>query len=82
MASDDRTILFTEREVMKMQKTKATGNMDAILLDRETLYTYVNAGRRTAERIAEQAGAVRKFGRIVRYYRPAIDAYLAKTEKS
>ena len=60
-----------------MRKTDATGDMSAILLDRETLYKYLNAGRTTAERIAEESGAIRRFGRTVRYYRPAIDAYLA-----
>ena len=33
--------------------------------------------QKCAEKIAEEAGAIRKFGRILRYYRPAIDAYLA-----
>ena len=60
-----------------MRRTDATGDMSAILLDRETLYKYLNAGRTTAERIAEESGAIRRFGRTVRYYRPAIDAYLA-----
>ena len=60
-----------------MRRTDATGDMSAILLDRETLYKYLNAGRTTAERIAEESGAIRRFGRILRYYRPAIDAYLA-----
>ena len=60
-----------------MRKTDAIGDMSAILLDRETLYKYLNAGRTTAERIAEESGAIRRFGRTVRYYRPAIDAYLA-----
>ena len=60
-----------------MRETDATGDMSAILLDRETLYKYLNAGRTTAERIAEESGAIRRFGRTVRYYRPAIDAYLA-----
>ena len=60
-----------------MQKTKATGNMNGVLLDRSTYYAYVNCGRATAEKIAEEAGAVQKFGRTVRYYKPAIDAYLA-----
>ena len=60
-----------------MRKTEGAGNMDAVLLDRATLYQYLNAGRRTAEKIAEEAGAVRRFGRVVRYYRPAIDRYLA-----
>ena len=60
-----------------MNKTRSTGNTDAVLLDRKTLYEYLNAGRRTAEKIAEEAGAVRRFGRVVRYYRPAIDRYLA-----
>ncbi len=59
-----------------MQKTEGAGNMDAVLLDRATLYRYLNAGRRTAEKIAEEAGAVRRFGRTVRYYRPAIDRFL------
>jgi Na+/phosphate symporter len=31
-----------------------------------------------ADKIAEEAGAIRRFGRAVRYYRPAIDAYLEK----
>jgi len=60
-----------------MRKTEASGNMNAVLLDRETLYAYLNAGRRTCERIAEESGAVRRFGRTVRYYKPAIDRYLA-----
>lgn len=64
-----------------MRKTDATGDMSAILLDRETLYKYLNAGRTTAERIAEESGAIRRFGRTVRYYRPAIDAYLANAGK-
>lgn len=59
-----------------MNKTRSTGNTDAVLLDRKTLYEYLNAGRQTAERIVEEAGAVRKFGRTVRYYKPAIDRYL------
>lgn len=59
-----------------MQKAESTRNMDAVLLDRATLYQYLNAGRRTAEKIAEEAGAVRRFGRTVRYYKPAIDRYL------
>ena len=63
-----------------MRRTDATGDMSAILLDRETLYKYLNAGRTTAERIAEESGAIRRFGRTVRYYRPAIDAYLANAE--
>ena len=60
-----------------MRKTKATGDMSAILLDRETLYKYLNAGRTVSERIAKESGAIRHYGRAVRYYRPAIDAYLA-----
>lgn len=59
-----------------MRKKESTGNMDAVLLDRATLYQYLNAGRRTAEKIAEEAGAVRRFGRTVRYYKPAIDRFL------
>ncbi len=60
-----------------MNKTRSTGNTDAVLLDQATLYQYLNCGRQTAKRIAEEAGAVQKFGRTVRYYKPAIDAYLA-----
>ena len=65
-----------------MRKTESTGNMNAVLLDRETLYQYLNAGRRVAERIAEEAGAVRRFGRTVRYYKPAIDEYLANYQRN
>ena len=61
-----------------MQKTNATGNASGVLLDRSTYYKYINCGRTTAERIAEESGAIRRFGRTVRYYRPAIDAYLAE----
>lgn len=60
-----------------MKKTNAIGNADGVLLDRKTYYEYINCGRVVAERIAEEAGAIRRFGRILRYYRPAIDAYLA-----
>lgn len=60
-----------------MQKTNTVGNADGVLLDRLTYYKYVNCGRLIAERIADEAGAKRKFGRIVRYYKPAIDEYLA-----
>ena len=63
-----------------MHKTNTVGNMDGILLDRPTYYAYINCGRRNAEKIAEEAGAIRRFGRSVRYYRPAIDAYLANAE--
>lgn len=59
-----------------MNKTRSTGNTDAVLLDRKTLYEYLNCGRQTAERIAEEAGAVRKFGRTVRFFKPAIDRFL------
>ena len=59
-----------------MQKAESTRNVDAVLLNRATLYQYLNAGRRTAEKIAEEAGAVRRFGRTIRYYKPAIDRYL------
>ena len=61
-----------------MRKTKSFGNEDGILLDRTALYSYVNAGRTTADRIAKEACARRVFGKTVRYYRPAIDAYLEK----
>ncbi len=64
-----------------MQRTKAVGNTDGILLDRPTYYSYINCGTHTAERIAEKAGAKRKFGRLVRYYRPAIDEYLANMNR-
>lgn len=60
-----------------MHKTNTVGNMDGVLLDRKTYYEYINCGRVVAERIAEESGAIRRFGRILRYYRPAIDAYLA-----
>ena len=59
-----------------MNKTRTTGNVDAILLDAKTYYSYVSCGRKTAIQIAEEAGAVRRFGRTVRYYKPAIDRYL------
>ena len=59
-----------------MKKTKAVGNFEGILLDRPTFYAYLNMGSRNAEKIAEAAGARRKFGKSVRYYRPAIDEYL------
>lgn len=59
-----------------MNKTRSIGNADAVLLDRKTLYEYLNCGRQTAERIAEEAGAVRKFGRTVRFFKPAIDRFL------
>ena len=65
-----------------MKKTAATGNANGILLDRLTYYSYVNCGRHTAERIAKEAGAVRRFGKMVRYYRPAIDTYLEKMQHS
>ena len=60
-----------------MNKTRTTGNVDAILLDAKTYYSYVSCGRKTAIQIAEAAGAVRRFGRTVRYFKPAIDEYLA-----
>ena len=63
-----------------MRNTDSLGNVYGILLDRPTYYAYINCGRRNAEKIAEAAGAVRKIGRSVRYYRPAIDAYLANAE--
>ena len=63
-----------------MKKTNAIGNADGVLLDRKTYYKYINCGRVVAERIAEESGAIRRFGRILRYYRPAIDAYLASTK--
>lgn len=59
-----------------MRKTETTGNASGILLDAKTYYQYINCGRPTAERIAKEAGAVRRFGRTVRYYKPAIDRYL------
>lgn len=61
-----------------MRKTESTGNFDAILLDRKTLQEYLNAGRQTADMIAKESGAIRRFGKTVRYYRPAIDEYLKK----
>lgn len=64
-----------------MQKASAIGNADGVLLDRKTYYRYINCGRVVAEKIAEEAGAVRKFGRIVRYYRPAIDEYVANMNR-
>ena len=64
-----------------MRKTKATGDMSAILLDRETLYKYLNAGRTVSERIAKESGAIRHYGRAVRYYRPAIDEYVANINR-
>ena len=60
-----------------MHKTNIVGNMEGILLDRPTYYAYINCGRRNAEKIEEKKKKKRKFGRSVRYYRPAIDAYLA-----
>ena len=59
-----------------MRKTKAVGNFEGILLDRATLCAYLNMGSRNAEKIAEDARARMKFGKSVRYYRPAIDEYL------
>ena len=59
-----------------MNKTRSTGNVDGILLDAKTYYSYVNCGRKTAIQIAEAAGAVRRFGRTVRYFKPAIDRFL------
>ena len=61
-----------------MSTTDREFNFDAILLDRKTYQLYINAGRMMADKIAEEAGAIRRFGRAVRYYRPAIDAYLEK----
>ena len=51
-------------------------NLDAILFNLSALKAYLNCGRPTAEKIAKEAGAIRKFGRTTRYYRPAIDEYL------
>jgi len=65
-----------------MYKTNSTGNANGILLDRPTYYAYINCGRRNAEKIAEEAGAVRRFGKSVRYYRPAIDEYLANAGRN
>ncbi len=65
-----------------MRNTASLGNANGILLDRATYYAYINCGRRNAEKIAEAAGAVRKFGRSVRYYRPAIDEYLANVGRT
>ena len=65
-----------------MNKTRSTGNLDAVLLDRKTLLEYLNSGRVTAERIAKEAGAVRKFGKTVRFFRPAIDEYLANYQRN
>ena len=63
-----------------MRKTESTGNFDAILLDRKTLQEYLNAGRQTADMIAKESGAIRQFGKTVRYYRPAIDSYLKQVD--
>lgn len=63
-----------------MRKTESTGNYDAILLDRKTLQEYLNAGRQTADMIAKESGAIRRFGKTVRYYRPAIDSYLKQVD--
>ena len=64
-----------------MRKTEALGNTNGILLDAKTYYSYINCGRTTAERIAKEAGAKRTFGKTVRYYRPAIDEYLANMNR-
>lgn len=64
-----------------MRNTASLGNVNGILLDRPTYYAYINCGRRNAEKIAEAAGAVRKIGRSVRYYRPAIDEYVANMNR-
>ena len=61
-----------------MRKTDATGNFAAVLLDMKTFQKYINAGRQTADMIAKESGAIRRFGKTVRYYRPAIDEYLKK----
>ena len=60
-----------------MRQTKGTTSTDAVLLNRTEFYARMGCGRQTADQIAKEAGAERRFGRRVLVYFPAVQAYLA-----
>ena len=51
-------------------------NFDAELFDLPTCCAYLNLGRHTVKKIAEEANAIRKYGSTIRYSRSAIVSYL------
>lgn len=70
----------SESSAKKKNNGSKEPNFDAVLFDIHTCCTYLNTEPSAAQKIAEKAGAVRKFGRMIRYFRPALDEYLVNEQ--
>ncbi len=60
-----------------MKKTEGIKSAEAVLLSRTEFYARLGCGRQTADQIAKESGAERRFGRRVMIYYPAVMQYLA-----
>lgn len=59
-----------------MKKTEGATSSKAVLLNRKEYYERLGCGRVTADQIAREAGAERRFGRRVLIFYPDILRYL------
>ena len=67
---------FHSYKTKKKDSESKECNFDAELFDLPTCCAYLNLGRHTVKKIAEEANAIRKYGSTIRYSRSAIVSYL------
>lgn len=67
---------FHSYKTKKKDSESKERNFDAELFDLPTCCAYLNLGRHTVKKIAEEANAIRKYGSTIRYSRSAIVSYL------
>ena len=68
--------VFHSYKTKKKDSESKEYNFDAELFDLPTCCAYLNLGRHTVKKIAEEANAIRKYGSTIRYSRSAIVSYL------
>lgn len=65
-----------------MKKTDGIKSTEAVLINRTEYYARLGCGKRTADEIAREAGAERRFGRRVLIFFPNVLRYLESNGQS